>query len=436
MSKFETNKVDVRGDGKVILYQRADVTSSPKWNCRISVTGSTGYKRFSTKTSDQKNAERIALDKYFELRQKVESGGSIHSPTVKQVFEEWKQHSPIKLGNRKKENIESNTFTPVESSVVAYLGKKRIDDITNADIQDMMTWRFSSEQYEKQLHNKEQGYSRKSKTKKEMKYSVSTIRSYRGAINGFLKYCRNRGYITKEFSFEIPKGKSDPRPEFSLKDWKKLTTFMRKWIKEDSEFGKTKYFNPKKYRERFYLQNYILILGNTGLRVGEARGLRWIDLDNVILPDGEERLLLSVDGKTGKRQVIANAGTENYFKRLSEFRLQELNVSSDKFNKKEFIFCHTDGSSVGSYKKGFQKLLDECDLRLDNDGNYRTLYSLRHTYATMRINEVPIYQLAVNMGTSVKMIEEYYSHAQTKDPKFAESMTKGNQKGNSKVLPF
>ena len=73
MSKFETNKVDVRGDGKVILYQRADVTSSPKWNCRISVTGSTGYKRFSTKTSDQKNAERIALDKYFELRQKVES---------------------------------------------------------------------------------------------------------------------------------------------------------------------------------------------------------------------------------------------------------------------------------------------------------------------------------------------------------------------------
>ena len=62
MSKFETNKVDVRGDGKVILYQRADVTSSPKWNCRISVTGSTGYKRFSTKTSDQKNAERIALD--------------------------------------------------------------------------------------------------------------------------------------------------------------------------------------------------------------------------------------------------------------------------------------------------------------------------------------------------------------------------------------
>ena len=40
------------------------------------------------------------------------------------------------------------------------------------------------------------------------------------------------------------------------------------------------------------------------------------------------------------------------------------------------------------------------------------------------------------VGTSVKMIEEYYSHAKSKDPKFAQSVTKGNQKGSSKVLPF
>ena len=54
----------------------------------------------------------------------------------------------------------------------------------------------------------------------------------------------------------------------------------------------------------------------------------------------------------------------------------------------------------------------------------------------MRINQVPIYQLAVNMGTSVKMIEDYYSHAKTKDPEFAKTITKGNQIGSSKVLPF
>jgi len=38
------------------------------------------------------------------------------------------------------------------------------------------------------------------------------------------------------------------------------------------------------------------------------------------------------------------------------------------------------------------------------------------------------------MGASIKIIEEYYSHAKSKDPKFAQSVTKGTQRGSGKVL--
>ena len=79
MSGYEANKVAVRGDGKVIIYQRPDVLSEPKWQCRISIEGATGNKRFSTKTSDQKEAERIAIDRYFELKNKVDKGGRHHN---------------------------------------------------------------------------------------------------------------------------------------------------------------------------------------------------------------------------------------------------------------------------------------------------------------------------------------------------------------------
>ena len=34
------------------------------------------------------------------------------------------------------------------------------------------------------------------------------------------------------------------------------------------------------------------------------------------------------------------------------------------------------------------------------------------------------------------MIEKFYSHARTTDPRFAESITRGNQSGSGKVLPF
>ena len=172
------------------------------------------------------------------------------------------------------------------------------------------------------------------------------------------------------------------------------------------------------------------------MRVGEARGLRWVDLESVALPNEEERLLLKVDGKTGKRDTIANPNTEEYFKRLFDFRCDELGISKDKFNLKEHIFCHPNGKPIQSYKVGYKTLLDKCGLRENNNGDYRTIYSLRHTYATMRINQVPIYQLAVNMGTSVEMIEDYYGHSRSSDTVFASTVTKGNQTTSSKVLPF
>lgn len=42
----------------------------------------------------------------------------------------------------------------------------------------------------------------------------------------------------------------------------------------------------------------------------------------------------------------------------------------------------------------------------------RVLYSLRHTYATFALtyDKVPVHTLAVQMGTSVIMIEKHCSH--------------------------
>ena len=41
----------------------------------------------------------------------------------------------------------------------------------------------------------------------------------------------------------------------------------------------------------------------------------------------------------------------------------------------------------------------------------RTLYSLRHTYATFQIfNGVDYHTLSKNLGTSIGMLEKHYSH--------------------------
>lgn len=403
MPKFETNQIDVNGDGKVILYQRPDV-KHPKWQARISVSGATGYKIFSTGEESQPKAERVALDRYEALYFKVKRGGSLTGKPFTAVYNEWKNtyDNPS--------DYDKTMIRKVEVLGVEFFKTKAIDDITEGDLFEMM------------------------KGLEQEDIQTSTIRLYRTAINKVFQYAKTKGYVPDILPIPAPSLVRNPRPDFPKQDWRVLTTHMRKWVLATTHGGRGKNgLDHKRHRERFYLQHYILIMGNTGIRIGEMRNVRWMDLSKGVDVDGKEVVLFSVDGKTGKRSVVSNRGVEVYVKRLWDFRSADLGTEPEM---NEPLFCHPSGKRIGSYKKGFEKLLLECGLREDGTGNHRTLYSLRHTYATFKINEVPIYQLAVNMGTGVDMIELYYSHARTTDPAFISSLTKGNQTGSGKALPF
>ena len=59
----------------------------------------------------------------------------------------------------------------------------------------------------------------------------------------------------------------------------------------------------------------------------------------------------------------------------------------------------------------FKKLMLDSGLAKSQDGQMRTLYSLRHTYATLELleNKTDIHTLANQMGNSAAMIERHYS---------------------------
>jgi integrase len=69
-----------------------------------------------------------------------------------------------------------------------------------------------------------------------------------------------------------------------------------------------------------------------------------------------------------------------------------------------------DGGMPYETNKLFHKPLDELGLTQANAGGDRTLYSLRHTYATQELQaSTDIHTLARQMGTSVLMLERHYS---------------------------
>lgn len=83
---------------------------------------------------------------------------------------------------------------------------------------------------------------------------------------------------------------------------------------------------------------------------------------------------------------------------------------------------------VKGFKTAFNNLVKACKFDDRGTGLGWVQYSLRHSYATMRIEDgTNIYVLKDQMGTSVRMIEQHYGHVITREQRLELTKTKDNQ---------
>jgi integrase len=381
---FELEQRSYR-DGHIVLYKRPNL-KNPKWQCRISVPNATGYMRRTTDHTDEFEARRFAEDLYDELRLQVRDGGSLKKPKFESVFAQFKERYSGEASSERRYNEVVDT---IERYGLPFFKGKTLDSIDNALMQGFIAWRRA---------NGKRGVA-----------TSATLNKDLGSLKAFFAWTLRNGLIDRTIEFDKAKGQQNRRPHFDSIDWKKLTRFMREWVKQ-SETGR----GGHKTRERKMLRDYVLILANTGIRVGEARDLRWRDVTTDKDRDDAPIVVLNVKGKTDEREVIArNFDVKTYFDRIRELREAE---TGRKPAADEFVFCHRDGKPIGSFKKGFNSLISTAGVEYDTHGRRRTIYSLRHTYATFRLQEgVNHFHLAQNMGTSVEMLEEYYGHVRSRE---------------------
>jgi integrase len=190
----------------------------------------------------------------------------------------------------------------------------------------------------------------------------------------------------------------------------------------------------KVQRQQMYY--FVLFLANSGLRVGEAREMLWSDVKFDVAVEGSDSVIAEVrvskaTKKGEARFVQTQPNANSLLKRWRE---------TSQYNKHNDLvwFGQVDAATreVGKFtdlNRGFQLFLKRVPynervdgLLYDRDGDKRSLYSLRHTYATLRLEkgDVSVYDLAMNMGCKVAQIENHYSHVLTQQRRHEITKTK------------
>jgi integrase len=76
----------------------------------------------------------------------------------------------------------------------------------------------------------------------------------------------------------------------------------------------------------------------------------------------------------------------------------------------DWLFAMRDGSLVITLIDQFDKVLELAGITHNSHGDKYTLYSLRHFYAVLSLRRgIGVFDVARNMGTSVQVIQNYYS---------------------------
>lgn len=364
--------------------------NSPNWYGRLTLQNGARH-RFTTGTSDLAQAKINALRHVIALEERVRNNLPINTRTFVSVAEATKQE----LDQRQADGIGKKVYEDykdvIDNYLIPFFGSMHIATITQSTLQQFDVWRIQ---------------------KMKRKPSYSTLNTHNAAFNRVLDYAEKFGWVTNA-SRPQPQNegrKSESRGAFSNTEYNQIARKLRHWSKQQQKP------HPNVTFAREVLRNYILILANTGMRHGtEALGLKWSNLswfDNGV---DAPFLQISVNGKTGKRTLIARDRSALYFERQRRLytHLQGENlIDFLKQKSSAYVFADRNGKPITSHaiNQNFNEFLSTYKLKTGADGKDRTPYSLRHYYITKALlRGIPIHDIALQVGTSVKMIEAFYS---------------------------
>lgn len=377
-----TDQIHRLRDGELILYRRSD---SRIWQYKFKRESGSWY-RASTRKSVLEHAKRVAMDLHDEARYRERLGLAPAHKSFKDIAMATIEDMQRDLAAGTGKKIYLDYCSVIERYFIPYFGDKYLQNLKHKDIADFEAWR-----------NHRMGRVPKS----------STLMTFASAFSRVHQTAISRGWISDRVPIPTMSrrgAKGEVRPAFSVEEIAQLRQFMTSWQKQG-------YLDYDRIM-RPLLCAYVEFLLLTGMRHGtESMGIEWRHCE-WYASEGQRYIRVWVDGKTGGRWLIAKHEAQAVLITLHSLQpdiaLKPIEQVMGRDTK--YLFRRPDGQRPRTFNGMFSKLMRESGLRWNHTNQSRTLYSLRHSYATMELlAETDIHTLARQMGTSVRMLEAHYS---------------------------
>jgi integrase len=341
------------------------------------------YHTRTTKTTDPKQAKKIAIEFYQEVLLKVAQTGSIKqvnslAAIAKQYLESIK--------DSKRPSAVRNDISRFENGILPFFAEQDIRTINHSQLN-----RFVGYLAEKDL-------------------TPATQKHYLVVLSKILKFAMANDLLDKFPLFPRVTGQlqtDQKRHNFSLEEYKHLVETAERLAEQKVIVRGVPITLEMKYIIQFMVNSFIR---PSDLRVIKHKHVAYRE-------DGKSSwLTLSHPAtKTNANEVQAMPATVGIYDKLCQLH-KDLN---NPIGKNDFIFLpkyKNRSTAIGTIARLFRFILKESNIQ-ENTGKNLTLYSLRHTAIMFRIvyGNVGTLGLARNARTSQTIIDRFYAAHLTTD---------------------
>lgn len=423
--------------GKIQLFRRdaegTDREPSDNWYAAFKIPGMRAIQR-SLKTEYEDEAEARAEDMYQELLHRHKKGLSFSTKRFGLVAKDYQKHFEKQVETREalpnNQKYKLRRFTPtslarktriIEKQLIPYFGDKLITDITKHDVDEFKTQRqfywITGEGAEIEEISFKRGRQTITRPKLPAERSIishTTVNKELTVMREVYEFAKDKRLLSEDeipkiVNVEKPPGYDEDHatPELSEEELKKLLNTI----------GKRYHFqtNPKHRLAHKRLGLYIAIMASTGMRVTEAKKVRFNDC-KLIKNNGQEYLAIYVWGKGKQRETIPLRACKKFIDQMRKHHIKNAKEYGWTFSEDMLLFMDQYGNPIGSFTGPLNRTLQEAGLLRTPDGRKRNAMSFRPTFITLALSkgEMSHMQLAINMGTSVEMIEKHYNQMKSR----------------------